>query len=132
VWGFKNTENSNRSLYVSSFDPDLGTPSWDPWVRNGSVINQVSGIGYNNHLFQFLFNRPVTVYTKTLPTVIDACLRLGGLLGFLKIFSSILGYIHMRMFKNELDNKYSPDRTSEHNISISETTTDWAIQNHQT
>jgi hypothetical protein len=42
------------------------------------------------------------VVHKAVPTVLDGCLKMGGFLGFLKIFSSILNYIHFRLFKKEL------------------------------
>jgi hypothetical protein len=46
--------------------------------------------------------RPVTVIHKTVPTVLDGCLKVGGLLGFLKIFSSLINFLNKKAFEKEL------------------------------
>lgn len=45
-------------------------------------------------LMFMLFERPAIVYTKTLPTLIDGLLKIGGLLGFIKLFSYTMNFIH--------------------------------------
>lgn len=50
-------------------------------------------------------------------SVLDACLKVGGLLGFLKIFSSMMSFVHQQMFKKELKRMMavSSDLESENN-----------------
>ena len=42
--------------------------------------------------FQFPMNRPVTMIQKTVPTIFGGCLKVGGLIGFIKIFYAILTF----------------------------------------
>ena len=50
-----------------------------------------------------MINRPVAVIHKFCPTVIDGILKIGGLIGFYKIFSTLIGYFHLLKFKKELE-----------------------------
>jgi hypothetical protein len=42
------------------------------------------------------------MYIKTKTSVLEGMLKVGGLLGFLKIFSAILSWVHMVLFKRAL------------------------------
>ena len=57
------------------------------------------------------------MYIKTKTSVLDGMLKVGGLLGFLKIFSAILSWVHMMLFKRalskDLDNDASSDPDTE-------------------
>jgi hypothetical protein len=53
------------------------------------------------------------VYIKTKTSVLDGMLKVGGLLGFLKIFSALLSWAHMMMFKRALSKDLEADPTSD-------------------
>ena len=51
------------------------------------------------------------MYIKTKTSVLDGMLKVGGLLGFLKIFSAMLSWGHMMLFKRELSKDLEADPT---------------------
>lgn len=57
-------------------------------------------------MLRFYFQRPITIYFKTLPTVIDGFLKIGSFLGFLKLFSFAMNFMHQKLFIRELEKKY--------------------------
>ena len=84
--------NISRQLFVNHFETDLGTPSYK--IQNSD--------DFDVYGYQILFLRPVNFYIKTKTSVLDGMLKVGGLLGFLKIFSAVLGWVHMLLFKRAL------------------------------
>jgi hypothetical protein len=53
------------------------------------------------------------VYIKTKTSVLDGMLKVGGLLGFLKIFSALLSWVHMMLFKRTLSKDLDNDAGSD-------------------
>ena len=51
---------------------------------------------------------------KSAPTVIDSILKIGSLLGFIKIFSTAIGYSHRRLFVRDLKNKFGNDKDAKY------------------
>jgi hypothetical protein len=49
------------------------------------------------------------MYIKTKTSVLEGMLKVGGLLGFLKIFSAILSWVHMVLFKRALKKDLDKD-----------------------
>jgi len=90
VWGL--SAGTERGLYIDYFDSEYGSPSWNPPKLERD----------NSHTFQFLMNRPVTSVVKKVPTVLDACLRIGGLVAFIKLFVSGLLEVNRCLFEREL------------------------------
>ena len=58
--------------------------------------------------------RPVTVLRKSVPTVIDSILKIGGLLGFIRLFSIGLGFTHRRLFIGDLKRKFEGTPTEQY------------------
>lgn len=56
------------------------------------------------------------MYIKTKTSVLDGMLKVGGLLGFLKIFSALLSWGHMMLFKRALSKDLEADLTSDPDI----------------
>lgn len=93
VWGLKRAGELTEGLFINNFDPTFGSPNWARPEPNVEA-RELQGATDNYFLFQFVISRPVTVVHKTVPTVLDGCLRVGGLLAFLKIFSTLLTFVH--------------------------------------
>ena len=53
------------------------------------------------------------MYIKTKTSVLDGMLKVGGLLGFLKIFSALLTWVHMMLFKKALSKDLETDADSD-------------------
>ena len=51
------------------------------------------------------------MYIKTKTSVLEGMLKVGGLLGFLKIFSALLSCGHMMLFKRALSKDLEADAT---------------------
>jgi hypothetical protein len=49
------------------------------------------------------------MYIKTKTSVLEGMLKVGGLLGFLKIFSALLSWVHMILFKRALSKDLEND-----------------------
>ena len=104
VWGLRT--GTQRGLYVDYFDSEWGSPSWDP-PKLGKT---------NYHSFQFLMNRPVTSVVKKVPTVLDACLRIGGFVAFIKLFVSGLLELHRYLFERELSRTLADDEEAKREV----------------
>lgn len=46
--------------------------------------------------------RPVKVIRKETPTLLECILKIGGFIGFLKLFSSLIGFLHKGLFLRTL------------------------------
>lgn len=50
--------------------------------------------------------RPILVFIKSKPTLLDLILKIGGLFGFLKLLSMIVEALHYWMFVRDLEKAY--------------------------
>ena len=63
---------------------------------------------YSSYYLEFYVERPVTIFKKSVPTLLDSILKIGGLLGFIKLISMAMSYVHFRLFQRALRGKCGP------------------------
>ena len=50
----------------------------------------------------FFMERPVQVMYKSQLTLLEIVLKIGGLLGFIRLFTMLMGFLHLRAFVKDL------------------------------
>jgi hypothetical protein len=72
---------------------------------------------YGIKIFLFVL-RPVQVFKRVRYTVLDAILKIGGLLGIMKLVTVFIFSVHIRLFKQEISRECS--KLSKEPISVHE------------
>ena len=93
------------------FDLSLSQTDEDKWGISQDLIREVvvanhletfiSDYQYGVKIFLFVL-RPVQVFKRVRYTVLDAILKIGGLLGIMKLVTIFIFSVHLRLFKQEI------------------------------
>ncbi len=98
------------------FELSISQTDVDKWGVSSNLVREIvvsnlletftSEYDYGIKIFLFVL-RPVEVFKRVRYTVLDAILKIGGLLGIMKLVTVFIFSVHLRLFKQEISQECS-------------------------